>query len=158
MKAAVVVGVAESSAQPVASAPQVQRLVEAAGAASDAQVRLRVAAEVRPAASARQPGAVAEAAVSAAEVLPPEVAEAVPGAEAVQPRAAVEAARDGVAAPQRVAAAAVLPDGEVLPPEAGRRASARRPAGRPSWRREGHPRPWLARRRGARSAPATRRS
>jgi hypothetical protein len=141
MKAAV--EAVESSVQPVASALQGRRPVEAAGAASDAQVRPRVAAEVRPAASARQLGAAAEeAVVSAAGVQPPEVAEAEPGA--VQPRAAAEAALDAAAEPRQAGAAAGLQDVEVLRPgvvaavlpdaEAPQPAAAHPSAGPPSWR------------------------
>lgn len=168
MKAAEEAVAVGPSAQPVASAPQVQRPVEAAGAASDARVRPRAAAEVRLVVSARQPGA-AEAGVLAAgaqppevaesgeeAVQPPEVAEAVPGAGAVQPRAEAEAARDAVAVLQRAAA---LPDARGLRPAAERQASDRRPAaGRPSWRRGGRPRPCPARPRVARSAHAMRKS
>jgi hypothetical protein len=154
MKAAAEEAGVALSAQPVASAPWVQRPVEAAVAASDAKVRPRVAAEAQPVASARQPGVAEEAAVSGAEARLPEVA-AGPGAEVVQPREAAEAVRDG-AAELRPAGVAEEPlDAEVLRP-AECRASA--VAGRPSSRREGHLLPWLAPRRAARSAPAKRRS
>jgi len=97
--------------------------------------------------------------VSAARAQPPEVAEPVSGAEAVQLREAAEAGQDVAAEPQPAGVAEERPDAEVLPPEAERRASARRPvAGRPSSRREGRLLPWPAPRRVARSAPAMRKS
>ncbi len=140
MKAAAEEAGVALSAQPVASAPWVQRPVEAAVAASDAKVRPQVAAEGQPVASARQPGVAEEAAVSGAEAQLPEVA-AGPGAEVVQPREAAEAVRDG-AAELRPAGVAEEPlDAEVLRP-AECRASA--VAGRPSSRRGGHLLPWLA--------------
>ncbi len=60
MKAAAEEAGVALSAQPVASAPWVQRPVEAAVAASDAKVRPQVAAEGQPVASARQPGVAEE--------------------------------------------------------------------------------------------------
>jgi hypothetical protein len=121
MKAAEEAVVEGSSAQPVASAPQVRRPVEAV--APDAKVRPRAVAEGQPVASARQPGAAGEAAVSAAGGQPPEVA-AGPGAEAVQPREAAEAVRDGAAALRLAGAAEEQPDAEVPQPAAECRASA----------------------------------
>jgi hypothetical protein len=155
MKAAV--GVV-SSVRPVASAPQARLPVEEAAGASGAKVQPPGVAGAESAPSARQPGA-AEVASDAEEAQPPEAAGVAWDAEAEPQQAVAAAEPDAVAAQLPGVAAEGLPDAEAQQPVARPDPSVRRPvAVPPSWRPEGHPRPWLAPRRAARSAHAMQRS
>ena len=158
MKAAVVV---ESSVWPVASAPLAPLPVEGAAAVSDAKVPPQGVAGVLPVPSVRRPaeGAVAEVPVPLER--PPGVGAA--SDAGVRPP---EAVSDAVAELQPAGAAAALrgaeaPQPEVVVERPARALLARQPAERPlalpSARPEGFL-PWLALRRAARSAHATRRS
>jgi hypothetical protein len=133
MKAAAEVA---ASVRPAASAPQARLRAEEAAVASGAKVQPRGAAEAELAPSVQQPEAAAVVS-GVGVVLPPEV---------------VAEALAAAAEPQQAGAAARL-DAEVLRPGVGeveepapsaRQPAAGHPSALPSWRREGHPRPWPA--------------
>jgi len=134
MKAAAEVA---ASVRPAASAPQARLPAEEAAVASGAKVQPRGAAEAELAPSVQQPEAAAVVS-GVGVVLPPEV---------------VAEALAAAAEPQQAGAAAARLDAEVLRPGVGeveepapsaRQPAAGHPSALPSWRREGHPRPWPA--------------
>jgi len=135
MKAAAEVA---ASVRPAASAPQARLPAEEAAVASGAKVQPRGAAEAELAPSVQQPE---EAAVvsGVGVVLPPEVV-----AEALA--AAAEPQQAGAAAAAGLDAEVLRPGvGEVEEPApSARQPAAGHPSALPSWRREGHPRPWPA--------------
>ena len=161
MKAAVVV---ESSVWPVASAPLAPRPAEGAAAVSDAKVPPQGVAGVLPVPSVRRPAEGAVAEVPAPLERPPGVGAA--SDAGVRPPEAAGVVSDAVAELQPAGAAAALwgaeaPQPEVVVERPARALLARQPAERPlalpSARPEGFL-PWLALRRAAPSAHATRRS